>query len=215
MKIAILTFDGFNEIDSFVASYMINRVVRPGWKAEITCPAPVVASGRGVRISAQQPLEFAGEADAVLVGSGGLTGRLVEDREMMSRLGLDPRRQLIGSQCSGALILAKLGVLGTLPACTDRGTRPLLEAGGSPCPGAALLRERQRGDGRWLPVVALPRDLVRLASGWPRRGGGGARLRRPGGQESEYVSRAIGIVGEFMADNAGGEIQPLRRATAP
>ena len=42
MRIAILTFDGFNEIDSFVAAYMINRVPRAGLKAEITCAGPVV-----------------------------------------------------------------------------------------------------------------------------------------------------------------------------
>src|SRR5215813_690440 len=94
MRIAILTFDGFNEIDSFVASYMINRAARPGWKAEITCPTPVVESGRGVRVSAQQPLEFAREAVAVVVGSGKLAARLVEDAALMSRLSLDPRKQL-------------------------------------------------------------------------------------------------------------------------
>jgi len=30
MKIVILTFNGFNEIGSFVAAYMINRIRRPG-----------------------------------------------------------------------------------------------------------------------------------------------------------------------------------------
>ena len=79
MRIAILTFDGFNEIDSFVASYMINRVNRAGLKAEITSPTPVVESGRGVKVHAQQPLEFAREADAVLVGSGKLTARLADE----------------------------------------------------------------------------------------------------------------------------------------
>jgi len=38
MRIAILTFDGFNEIDSFVAARMLNSVQRPGWRAEITAP---------------------------------------------------------------------------------------------------------------------------------------------------------------------------------
>jgi hypothetical protein len=33
MRIAILTFDGFNEIDSFVALNLLNRVKRPGWQA--------------------------------------------------------------------------------------------------------------------------------------------------------------------------------------
>jgi hypothetical protein len=38
MKIAILTFEGFNEIDSFVACGILNRMKKSGWKAEIACP---------------------------------------------------------------------------------------------------------------------------------------------------------------------------------
>jgi hypothetical protein len=30
MRIAVLTFDGFNELDSFVASAILNRVKLPG-----------------------------------------------------------------------------------------------------------------------------------------------------------------------------------------
>jgi transcriptional regulator GlxA family with amidase domain len=130
MRIAVLTFDGFNEIDSLVASHILNRVKRAGWKAEIACPAESVQSMNGVRVAAQRQLEFAREADAVLVGSGNLTRQIVADDRIISRLQLDPRRQLIGSQCSGALILAKLGLLDSLPACTDLMTKPLLEAAG-------------------------------------------------------------------------------------
>lgn len=130
MRVAILTFPGFNEIDTFVAAYIINRMRRPGWKAEIACPDAVVESGSGVHVTAQRPLEFAREADAVLVGSGRRTAEVVADSALLSRLDLDPKRQLIGSQCSGALILARLGLLATGPACTDRVTRPLVEAAG-------------------------------------------------------------------------------------
>ena len=59
MRIAVITCDGFNEIDSFVSSYILNRVDAPGWKAEITCPSPEVVSRNGVRVAAQRPLEFA------------------------------------------------------------------------------------------------------------------------------------------------------------
>jgi transcriptional regulator GlxA family with amidase domain len=195
MKIAILTFNGFNEIDSFVASYMINRIRRPGWKAEITCPEPVVESGNGVRVSAQRPLEFAGEADAVLVGSGRHTAEIVEDRAVMSRLALDPGRQLVGSQCSGALILARLGVLAGGPACTDRVTRPLVEAAG-------------------VRVVERPffcRGNVATAGGclsshylaawfiWRLAGRDAAEQAlsyvAPVGQETEYVMRALRVIG--------------------
>ena len=130
MRIAVVTFEGFNEIDSFVASHILNRVQREGWKAEIAAPSETVRSMNGIQISAQRPLEFANEADVVLFGSGRMTQQIVEDAAIMSRLRLDPRRQLIASQCSGALFLAKLGILGTLPVCTDLRTRPVVRAAG-------------------------------------------------------------------------------------
>ncbi len=130
MKIAILTFEGFNEIDSFVASGILNRMKHAGWKAEITCPAASVTSLNGVTLQAQQPLEFARSADAVLFGSGIHSRTIAEDRTILDRLQLDPTRQLIGAQCSGTLLLAKLGLLRDVPACTDLGTKPwVIEAG--------------------------------------------------------------------------------------
>jgi transcriptional regulator GlxA family with amidase domain len=131
VRIAVLTFEGFNEIDSFVSSHILNRVDVPGWKAEITCPSESVRSRNGVCVDAQQPLEFASEADVVLFGSGKLTAQLVEDPQILSRLRLDPARQLIGSQCSGALFLVKLGLVRGLPVCTDLMTRPAVEAAGT------------------------------------------------------------------------------------
>jgi hypothetical protein len=50
MRIAVITCDGFNEIDSFVAFHILNRV--DGFKAEITCPTPQVVSRNGVRTAA-------------------------------------------------------------------------------------------------------------------------------------------------------------------
>jgi transcriptional regulator GlxA family with amidase domain len=131
MQIAILTFEGFNEIDSFVALNMLNRVKQEGWRAYIASPTSTVTSMNGVTIHAQQPLEFANEADAVLIGSGRLTRQLIQDATLMARLRLDPQRQLIGSQCSGALMLKTLGLVETMPVCTDATTRPALEALGA------------------------------------------------------------------------------------
>ena len=73
MNIAILTFEGFNEIDSFVSFHILNRVQVNGWKVAITCPSETVRSTNGVRIAAQQPLEFANDADAVLFGGSPLS----------------------------------------------------------------------------------------------------------------------------------------------
>lgn len=130
MRFAILTFEGFNEIDSFVVASMLNRVKRPGWHAEIVAPSPMVTSMNGVRVERQQPLGFAREADVVIVGSGRRTREIVADASIMSELRFDPARQLVTAQCSGALVLAKLGLLRDVPACTDKITKPwVVEAG--------------------------------------------------------------------------------------
>ena len=130
MRVAILTFDGFNELDSFIALGLLNRLGADGWKAEITSPTTHITSMNGVTVQAQQPLEFANEADAVIFGSGIYTRAIAQDGRILDRLRLDPIRQLIGAQCSGALLLARLGLLADMPACTDLTTRPwLLEAG--------------------------------------------------------------------------------------
>jgi len=130
MNIAILTFEGFNELDSFIAAGILNRMKSAGWNVQITCPATTVTSMNGVKIEAQQPLEFANSADVVLIGSGIYTRDIAKDRNILNRLNLDPSRQLICAQCSGTLLLSALGVLNGLPACTDLTTKPwVIEAG--------------------------------------------------------------------------------------
>lgn len=130
MKIAILTFDGFNELDSFIALGMLNRLGAQGWKAEITSPTSHVTSMNGVTVQAQRSLEFANEADAVIFGSGIYTRAIAENSKLLDRLRLDPLRQLIGAQCSGTLLLARLGLIADLPACTDLTTKPWVVAAG-------------------------------------------------------------------------------------
>lgn len=130
MNIAILTFEGFNELDSFIASGILNRMKEFGWNIQITCPTKFVTSMNGLKIEAQQTLEFANSADVVLFGSGIYTRDISKDSSILNRLKLDPSRQLICSQCSGTLILSKLGILNDLPACTDLTTKPwLIETG--------------------------------------------------------------------------------------
>ncbi|MER7836371.1 DJ-1/PfpI family protein [Streptomyces sp. NPDC096040] len=130
MQVAVLTFDGFNELDSFIAAALINRCRKDGLEAFITTPTPVVTSMNGVEVTGQRPTEFVTEADVVLVGSGVRARDVVADDRLISRLRLDPSRQLIGAQCSGALVLARLGLLDGMPVCTDRKTRPFVEASG-------------------------------------------------------------------------------------
>jgi transcriptional regulator GlxA family with amidase domain len=130
MHIAILTFEGFNELDSLIVFNLLNRVRQPGWRVSIASPHRNVRSMNGVLLEAQASLKEACDADAVLVGSGIRTRDVVADPALMSQLRLDPSRQLLGAQCSGALILAKLGLLHGVPACTDVTTKPWVEEAG-------------------------------------------------------------------------------------
>src|SRR6266542_2680085 len=111
MHIAILTFQGFNELDSFIALGLLNRIKKPHWRVTLCCPEPTVTSMNGVTVHAQSTLADARAADAVIVGSGIKTREIVNDRAIMGELKLDPARQLIAAQCSGTLVLAKLGLL--------------------------------------------------------------------------------------------------------
>ncbi|NLR74310.1 DJ-1/PfpI family protein [Leeia aquatica] len=130
MHIAILTFDGFNELDSLIALGILNRIKKPDWRVSLACPTPTVRSMNGVTLHAQATLAEAATADVVLVGSGMQTREVVADTALMAQLQLDPARQLLGAQCSGTLVLAKLGLLHGIPACTDLTTKPWVEAAG-------------------------------------------------------------------------------------
>ena len=130
MHIAILTFDGFNELDSFIALGILNRIKTPGWRVSLCSPSSTVTSMNGVTLQAQSGLADACAADAVLFGSGVKTRDIANDAGTMGQLQLDPGRQLIGAQCSGTLMLAKLGFLQKIPACTDLTTKPWVQEAG-------------------------------------------------------------------------------------
>jgi transcriptional regulator GlxA family with amidase domain len=130
VHIAILTFDGFNELDSLIALGILNRAGGTDWRVSIASPTPTVTSMNGVVLHSSATLAELTDADAIIVGSGVRTREVVNDPSIMGALQLDPARQLIGAQCSGALVLAKLGLLRDVPACTDLTTKPwVVEAG--------------------------------------------------------------------------------------
>jgi transcriptional regulator GlxA family with amidase domain len=130
MHIAILTFEGFNELDSFIALGILNRIRKPDWRVSIATPHARVTSMNGVAIEGHISLREANAADAVIVGSGMRTREVVADQALMAQMQFDPSRQLLGAQCSGTLVLAKLGLLGGVPACTDLTTKPWVEEAG-------------------------------------------------------------------------------------
>ncbi|HTF81381.1 MAG TPA: DJ-1/PfpI family protein [Cytophagales bacterium] len=80
MHIAILTFEGFNELDSFIALGVLNRIKTPGWRVSIACPTAKVRSMNGLMIESQTTLEEANHADAIIIGSGLKTREAAEDK---------------------------------------------------------------------------------------------------------------------------------------
>ena len=198
MQIAILTFDGFNELDSFIAAGVLNRMKAKGWAAHITCPTPEVTSMSGVTIQRQKPLDFAAQADAVLIGSGIKTREIAADPEMLSRIQLDPSRQLIGAQCSGTLILAKLGLVGDLPACTDLTTKPwVIEAGVQVLDAPFVAHGNVATAGGCLASQYLVAWMIaRLAS--LRDAEEAIHYVAPVGEKAVYVERARAAITPFL-----------------
>lgn len=194
IQVAVVTFDGFNELDSFIAAGLINRA--PGITAYLATPTPVVTSMNGVEVRGQRPVEFAAEADAVLVGSGIKTRDVVADEGLVASLPLDPARQLVGSQCSGALVLAKLGLLGAMPACTDTTTRPWVEACGVTVLDAPFHAEGAIATAggclaaQYLAAWTLTRTVGEAAAR------AAIDYAAPVGEKAAYVDRVMAVVGE-------------------
>jgi len=133
MHIAILTFEGFNELDSLIAYGMLSRISLlgdPNWKVSIASPTARVTSMNGLTLDAHIDLMDANKADAVLIGSGMKTRDVANDPFIMNQIQLNPEKQLIAAQCSGTFLLAKLGLIGRTPACTDSTSKPWVQAAG-------------------------------------------------------------------------------------
>lgn len=198
MHIAILTLEGFNELDSFIALGLLNRIKKPGWRVTIACPAPSVTSMNGVSVQAQSTIAQACAADAVIIGSGIRTRDYVNDAAFMASLKLDPSRQLIGAQCSGALVLARLGILQGLPVCTDLTTRPwVLETGATVLDQPFHARGALATAGGCLASAYLAGWMIaRLEGGQAARDA--LHYIAPVGEKDEYVARMMAAIGPFL-----------------
>jgi transcriptional regulator GlxA family with amidase domain len=200
MHIAILTFEGFNELDSLIALGILNRVRKPNWRVSIASPTARVRSMNGVVLEAQASLGEAAEADAVIVGSGVQTRDVVADSALMEQLRLDPTRQLLGAQCSGTLVLAKLGLLNDVPACTDLITKPWVEeAGIAVLDKPFFARGNVATAGGCLASQYLAAWIIaRLESIEAARSA--MHYVAPVGEKEQYVSRAMQNIAPFLDD---------------
>jgi transcriptional regulator GlxA family with amidase domain len=195
--IAIVTLDGFNEIDSFVASSMLGRV-GPDWSVSLASPMPQVTSMNGVTVTTQLTLDDLPRADAVIVGSGMRTREYAADPAFLAALRLDPTRQVIGSQCSGALLLSKLGLLQGVPVCTDLTSKPwVIESGADVVDQPFFASGNVATAGGCLSSVYLAAWVIaRLADVATARAA--VFYVAPVGEKEEYVERALSHVERYL-----------------
>jgi transcriptional regulator GlxA family with amidase domain len=200
MQIAVLTFDAFNEMDSFVSATLLNRLSAFGWRAYITAPSAQVTSSNGIVVEAQRPLEFTAEADAVIFGSGMRSDAVADDPAILSRMTVEPHRQLLVGQCSGALVMAALGLLEGMPACTDLVTRPSLEKRGQTVINQAFhARGNVATAGGCLASQYIAAWIISRKLG-TEQAATIIRYAAPVGQQDEYVARAIATIRPFLSD---------------
>lgn len=198
MQITILTFDQFNELDSLVALNILNRVKKSNWKVTIASPTEYVSSMNGVVIKATSSLADVNMADVVLIGSGPKTREIVLDQEIMNTLKLDPSRQLIGAQCSGTLILSKLGLLNDIPACTDITTKPwVIEAGVSVLNQPFFAKENIATAGGCLSSMYLAAWVIARLEGLDKAKEV-INYVAPVGEKELFVSQVLKNIGHYL-----------------
>jgi transcriptional regulator GlxA family with amidase domain len=199
VHIAILTFDGYNELDSLIALGVLNRVGKPGWRVSIATPSPRVRSMNGVVIESMASLEEACEADAVVVGSGLRTREVISDPAIMGQLRqLDPSRQLLAGQCSGTLVLARLGLLEDVPACTDLITKPwVVEAGVEVLNQPFFARGNVATAGGCLASHYLAAWIIARLEG-SDAAESALHYVAPVGEKEEYVARAMRNITPYL-----------------
>jgi transcriptional regulator GlxA family with amidase domain len=130
MKIAIIIFDKFTDVDLWLMWDLLNRVQIENWKVSILGEKDAHVSATGIEVKTYGSIEEANDADAVLFVSGQGTRAKMVDRDWLSRFRLSPKKQFIGSICSGALILAALNLLDGKTATTYPTSKTALESFG-------------------------------------------------------------------------------------
>jgi transcriptional regulator GlxA family with amidase domain len=127
MRICLVAFDEYTDVDLILMWDLLNRVHLEDWTVRILGDAPEHRSMTGLTVPVHGSICEANDADAVLFTSGKGTRDKIRDHAYLAQFSLRPERQLIGSICSGALIIAALGFLRGKRATTYPSAKALLE----------------------------------------------------------------------------------------
>jgi transcriptional regulator GlxA family with amidase domain len=109
----IVAFDKFTDVDVYLIWDLLNRVrLRDkDWSVKIIGIESHHSSLFGIRQEMQGTIDQCNTADVVFFTSGQTTRRLIKGNDYLKRFSLNPEKQIIASICSGALLLAALGLL--------------------------------------------------------------------------------------------------------
>ncbi|MFN7290677.1 MAG: DJ-1/PfpI family protein [Pirellula sp.] len=120
MKAVIVAFDRFTDVDVFLPWDILNRVRfrDKEFSVRIVGPSSSHRSVCGLDLPMHGEIEECNDANLVFFSSGPGTRDLIKNEIVLKKLRLDPTKQIICSMCSGALILAALGILDGLSATT-------------------------------------------------------------------------------------------------
>lgn len=128
MKIAIVIFDKFTDVDLWLMWDLLNRVRLENWEVKILGEKETHLSATNIEVKTSGGIEEANSSDAVLFVSGQGTRDCIADENWLGKFKLNPEKQFIGSICSGSLILAKLGFLEGKTATTYPTSKSVLES---------------------------------------------------------------------------------------
>lgn len=125
--ISLIVFDDFTDLDLFLLWDILGRCTED-FTVKILGAKVEHLSTNGLKIETHGPLELANHSDVVLFTSGKGTRAIIHNQDFLQAFKLDPKKQIIGSICSGALILATLGLLKGIKATTHPRAREQLIA---------------------------------------------------------------------------------------
>jgi transcriptional regulator GlxA family with amidase domain len=111
---------------------------------------------------------------------------------------LDPSRQLLAAQCSGTLVLAKLGLLDDVPACTDLVSKPWVVAAGVEVLNQPFFAEGNVATaGGCLASHYLAAWLITRLAG-AEQAESALHHVAPVGEKQEYVDRALRNITPYL-----------------
>lgn len=163
MRIEIVVFDGFADLDAFAPAQVLNLAAAEGAPFDVELVgvrgAGLVRSAWNTHIYVESGL---GGPDAVIIPGGGWdnqsgfgTRAEVQDGYLPRKLAqLAPSLQWAGAICSGAMILAAAGMLRNRTATTSEGAVADLRAAGS-----FVVPQRVADDGDRITAAGLTSSM--------------------------------------------------------